>query len=71
MVDMLFALVLSILIEGQPQSMIVDYSLSADSCEQKAYRINKVISQDKNITNIMLAKCEMLNVFISDGKENT
>jgi len=67
----MFALILSILVEGQPQSMVVDYSLSADSCEQKAYRINKVISQNNNITNIMLAKCEMLNVFIGDEKENT
>ena len=68
MVDVMFALVLSFLVAGESQNIIVTYTNTPEECENKASRINYIISKHPEATNIQVAKCEMLNVQIYYGQ---
>jgi len=64
----MFALVLSFFVAGETQNIIVGYSNTPAECENKADRINHIISKFPETTNIKVAKCEMLNVQIIYGE---
>ena len=68
MVDIMFALVLSFLVAGETQNIIVTYTNTPEECENRANRINYIMSKYPEATNIKVAKCEMLNVHINYGE---
>jgi hypothetical protein len=68
MVDVMFALVLSFLVAGETQNIIVTYTNTIEECETRASRINYIISKYPEATNIEVAKCKMLNVHINYGE---
>lgn len=67
MIDVMFALILSLMVEGKTQNIILNYSISPEECEEKVYRIKEILNKDKKITNIVQAKCVMLNVYVNNG----
>lgn len=68
MVDIMFALVLSFFVAGETQNIIVTYTNTSEECENRASRINYIITQYPDATNIKIAKCEMLGVEIVYGQ---
>lgn len=67
MIDVMFALILSLMVEGKTQNIILNYSISPEECEEKVYRIKEILNKDKKITNIVQAQCVMLNVYVNNG----
>ena len=60
----MFAFVLTFIVEGQPQNIIIDYSVSPVECQVKVNRIKKIINSPANTTNIIDAYCMLLNVHV-------
>ena len=60
----MFAFVLTFMVEGQPQNIIIDYSVTPVECQVKVNRIKKVITNPANTTNIVDAFCMLLNVHV-------
>ena len=63
-IDIMFAFVLTFMVEGQPQNIIIDYSVTPVECEVKVNRIKKVITSPENTINIVDAFCMLLNVHV-------
>ena len=52
------------MVEGQPQNIIIDYSVTPVECQVKVNRIKEVITNPANTTNIINAYCMLLNVHV-------
>ena len=63
-IDVMFAFVLTFMVEGQPQNIIIDYTVTPVECQVKVNRIKKVITSPVNTTNIVDAFCMLLNVHV-------
>ena len=63
-VDIMFAFILTFMVEGQPQNIIIDYSVTPVECEVKVNRIKEIIKRPENTTNIVNAYCMLLNVHV-------
>ena len=63
-IDVMFAFVLTFMVEGQPQNIIIDYTVTPVECEVKVNRIKKIITSPANTTNIVNAYCMLLNVHV-------
>ena len=52
------------MVEGQPQNIIIDYTVTPVECQVKVNRIKEVITSPANTTNIVDAFCMLLNVHV-------
>ena len=68
-IDVVFAFVLTFMVEGQPQKIIIDYSVTPVECGVKVNRIKKIINNPANTTNIIDAYCMLLNVHVDKKAE--
>ena len=60
----MFAFVLTFMVEGQPQNIIIDYTVTPVECQVKVNRIKEIITNPANTTNIVGAHCMLLNVHV-------
>ena len=64
LIDVMFAFVLTLMVEGQQQKIIIDYTITPVECQVKVNRIKKIINSPANTTNIIDAYCMLLNVHV-------
>ena len=64
LIDVMFAFVLTLMVEGQPQKIIIDYTVTPVECGVKVNRIKEIIKSPANTTNIVDAHCMLLNVHV-------
>ena len=61
--DIIYALVLTLMVNGAEANYPISYSNTLEECKAKSHRIIAILSQaEPNFTNIKRAKCVQVNV---------